>query len=79
MSFFPFRSSPQLRVLAAAAALCWAPCASAADDPVTRPLPMADFDKLTGQPVDIAASAYAYRADRKAAENPPERSSSTPV
>jgi hypothetical protein len=30
------------------------------------------LDKLVGQPVDIAASAYQYRADRKAEENPPE-------
>ena len=30
------------------------------------------LDKLIGQPADIAASAYSYRADRKAGENPPE-------
>ena len=29
-------------------------------------------DKLVGQPADIASSAYQYRADRKADENPPE-------
>ncbi len=29
-------------------------------------------DELVGQPADIAASAYQYRADRKADENPPE-------
>ena len=27
---------------------------------------------MTGQPADIASSAYLYRADRKAADNPPE-------
>jgi hypothetical protein len=31
-----------------------------------------DLDKLVGQPADIASSAYQYRADRKADENPPE-------
>ena len=31
-----------------------------------------DLDRLVGQPVDIAPSAYLYRADRKADENPPE-------
>ena len=30
------------------------------------------FGQLAGQPVDIAPSAYQYRADRKAGENPPE-------
>jgi hypothetical protein len=34
--------------------------------------PPRDPDKLVGQPADIAASAYQYRADRKAEENPPE-------
>src|SRR5690242_3833636 len=29
-------------------------------------------ETLVGQPVDIASSAYQYRADRKADENPPE-------
>ncbi len=29
-------------------------------------------DKLVGQPVDIASSAYQYRADRKPDKNPPE-------
>ncbi len=32
----------------------------------------ADLEKLVGQPADIASSAYQYRADRKADENPPE-------
>jgi hypothetical protein len=32
----------------------------------------ADLDRLVGQPADIAASAYQYRADRKPEENPPE-------
>jgi hypothetical protein len=31
-----------------------------------------ELDKLTGQPADIAPSAYLYRADRRAEENPPE-------
>ena len=31
-----------------------------------------ELDALVGQPVDIAASAYQYRADRPAAENAPE-------
>ena len=30
------------------------------------------MDRLVGQPTDIAPSAYQYRADRKAEENPPE-------
>jgi hypothetical protein len=41
----------------------------AADPP--SPVP-ADLTALVGQPVDIAPSAYLYRADRKAEENPPE-------
>ena len=32
----------------------------------------ADLDSMVGQPVDIAPSAYQYRADRKPDENPPE-------
>jgi hypothetical protein len=32
----------------------------------------ADLDNLVGQPADIASSAYTYRADRNAEENPPE-------
>jgi hypothetical protein len=32
----------------------------------------AQLDALVGLPVDIASSAYRYRADRAAAENPPE-------
>jgi hypothetical protein len=31
-----------------------------------------DMDKLVGQCADITSSAYQYRADRKAEENPPE-------
>ena len=31
-----------------------------------------DFSALVGQPVDIAPSAYLYRADRRAEANPPE-------
>ena len=42
--------------------------ASAAEPPKTA----SDLDTLIGQPADIAPSAYLYRADRKAAENPPE-------
>ena len=33
---------------------------------------VADLDPLTGQPVDIASSAYLYRADRAPEKNPPE-------
>ena len=33
---------------------------------------VADMDKLAGQPADVAPSAYLYRADRRAEENPPE-------
>ena len=32
----------------------------------------ADLDKLIGQPADVAPSAYQYRCDRPAADNPPE-------
>ena len=32
----------------------------------------ADSSALVGQPADVAPSAYLYRADRKAEENPPE-------
>jgi hypothetical protein len=32
----------------------------------------ADVEKLAGQPADVALSAYLYRADRQAEENPPE-------
>jgi len=31
-----------------------------------------NLDRLVGKPVDIAPSAYQYRADRKAEDNPPE-------
>jgi len=30
------------------------------------------LDRLAGQPADISGSAYQYRADRKADDNPPE-------
>ena len=32
----------------------------------------ADLDARVGQPVDVAPSAYAYRADRRPGDNPPE-------
>lgn len=35
-------------------------------------LPASAAENRVGQPVDIAASAYQYRADRKGEENPPE-------
>ncbi len=38
----------------------------------SAPLAVKDASKLVGQPVDIASSAYQYRADRKAGDNPPE-------
>ena len=41
----------------------------AAEPPSPGP---ADLTALVGQAVDIAPSAYLYRADRKAGENPPE-------
>src|SRR5262245_27199517 len=31
-----------------------------------------DFETLVGQPADVAPSAYAYRSDRPAEQNPPE-------
>ena len=34
--------------------------------------PPRGLDRPVGQPADIASSAYQYRADRKAEENPPE-------
>jgi len=36
------------------------------------PAATANFDDSPGQPADIAASAYLYRADRAIAQNPPE-------
>ena len=44
----------------------------AARPQLTAAAPEADLDKLAGQPADIAPSAYQYRCDRPAAENPPE-------
>jgi hypothetical protein len=46
--------------------------AYAADQPAAADTEKADLDKLVGQPADIAPSAYQYRADRPAEENPPE-------
>ena len=40
------------------------------DWPAAEPPPR--VDELAGQVADIASSAYQYRADRKAEENPPE-------
>jgi hypothetical protein len=40
--------------------------------PVVTPPSLPDFESLAGTPVDIAPSAYQYRADRPAADNPPE-------
>jgi hypothetical protein len=45
-------------------ALCQAPMAAGAEQ--------TDFDKLVGQPADIAPSAYTYRAGLKPEENCPE-------
>ena len=36
----------------------------------TQTTSIPDLDKLTGQPVDIAPSAYQWRADRKPEDNP---------
>ena len=44
------------------------PCRAVPSAKAERP----DLEKLVGQPADIASSAYQYRADRKADENPPE-------
>ena len=41
------------------------------DKPV-QPAAISDLDKLVGQLVDIAPSAYQYQADRKAEDNAPE-------
>jgi len=39
---------------------------------VAEPSAMAKLDDAPGQRADIAASAYLYRADRPAKQNPPE-------
>ena len=54
--------------LLAAGLLTGAACVRA----VAAGLAPAEVDKLAGQPADIAPSAYLYRADRPAEENPPE-------
>jgi hypothetical protein len=46
--------------------------AGAADQLAAASTAETDLGKRAGQPADIAASAYGYRADRKADENPPE-------
>jgi hypothetical protein len=40
--------------------------------PALTPQPPQDFGSLVGTPTDIASSAYQYRADRAAGDNPPE-------
>ncbi|MHB8521356.1 MAG: hypothetical protein ACYDH9_11455 [Limisphaerales bacterium] len=40
--------------------------------PAMAPPPPHDFGSLVGTPADIAPSAYQYRADRMAGDNPPE-------
>jgi len=72
MSRIHLRSNQQLHALVTAAALCCVRFAGAADQSATASPPKADLGSLAGQPADIAASAYAYRADRPADENPPE-------
>ena len=44
----------------------------AARGALTATTPGPDLDKLIGQPADVAPSAYQYRCDRPAADNPPE-------
>ena len=44
----------------------------AAVAPRTASASEADFDHLAGQPANVAPSAYQYRSDRPATENPPE-------
>jgi len=46
--------------------------AHAANEFKTPSTDSAELAALVGQPADIASSAYSYRADRKADENPPE-------
>ncbi|MHB1035730.1 MAG: hypothetical protein ACYC35_12980 [Pirellulales bacterium] len=46
-------------------------CLSCGLSPGQEPQPT-DLESLAGQPADIAPSAYQYRADRKAEDNPPE-------
>jgi hypothetical protein len=50
------------------ALLFWALVAS----PLQADASTSEFEKLIGRPVDIAPSAYQFRADRAAAENAPE-------
>jgi hypothetical protein len=42
------------------------------DRPAVTPPPLQAFGSLTGTAADIAPSAYQYRADRMAVDNPPE-------
>ena len=56
-------------------ALCLMPwnLGVAADSPSgspAKPMPVAELDKLAGQPVDIAPWTYAWRADRAVQEKP---------
>ena len=46
--------------------------ASALEKPALTPPPTQDFRSLVGTSADIAPSAYQYRADRLAGDNPPE-------
>lgn len=60
------RSRPMPHVLVSGLALTGTLSVAAAD--LGRP----NLERQLGQPADIAASAYLYRADRPAAANPPE-------
>ncbi|MGA2498908.1 MAG: hypothetical protein ABSH20_14290, partial [Tepidisphaeraceae bacterium] len=59
-------------VIALALVLWSAQVAHAADEPAAADTANAGLARLAGQPADVAPSAYSYRADRKAMENPPE-------
>ena len=53
-------------------ALLWVPLVFAADPSAAPAASQAHPESLLGQPADLAPSAYLYRANRKAEENPPE-------
>ena len=62
----------QRKSVAAALLLALPVCGSVPREPIAGAAPGAGPDRLAGQPVDIAPSAYLYRSDRSAEENPPE-------
>src|SRR5256885_8421092 len=66
----------ELCLLTAATVFATADVLGAAPIPLERPArtptPPQDSGSLVGTPADIAPSAYQYRADRRATDNPPE-------